>query len=47
MAKAALQHACSECGYTTGKWLGRCPACGAWGSLVEERALAPAPGVRG
>jgi DNA repair protein RadA/Sms len=47
MAKAAVQHACSECGYTTGKWLGRCPACGEWGSLVEERALAPAPGVRG
>jgi DNA repair protein RadA/Sms len=47
MAKAALQHACSECGYTTGKWLGRCPACGEWGTLVEERALAPAPGVRG
>ena len=31
----------------TGKWLGRCPACGAWGSLVEERSIAPAPGVRG
>ena len=47
MAKAALQHACSECGYTTGKWLGRCPSCGEWGTLLEERALAPAPGVRG
>jgi DNA repair protein RadA/Sms len=47
MAKAAVQHACSECGYTTGKWLGRCPACSAWGTLVEERALAAAPGVRG
>jgi DNA repair protein RadA/Sms len=47
MAKPAVKHACSECGYTTGKWLGRCPACGAWGTLVEERALAPAPGVRG
>jgi DNA repair protein RadA/Sms len=47
MAKAAVQHTCSECGYTTGKWLGRCPDCGSWGSLVEERALAPAPGVRG
>ncbi|HSK15651.1 MAG TPA: DNA repair protein RadA [Gaiellaceae bacterium] len=47
MAKAAIQHACSECGYTTGKWLGRCPACEAWGTLVEERPLAPAPGVRG
>ena len=47
MAKPAVKHACSECGYTTGKWLGRCPACGGWGTLVEERALAPAPGVRG
>jgi DNA repair protein RadA/Sms len=48
MAKAAsVQHACSECGYTTGKWLGRCPACGEWGTLLEERSLAPAPGVRG
>jgi DNA repair protein RadA/Sms len=42
MAKVAVQHACSECGYATGKWLGRCPACGSWGTLVEERALAPA-----
>jgi DNA repair protein RadA/Sms len=42
MAKAAVQHACSECGYATGKWLGRCPACGGWGTLVEERAVAPA-----
>ena len=47
MAKAAVQHACSECGYTTGKWLGRCPACDGWGTLVEERALAAAPGIRG
>jgi DNA repair protein RadA/Sms len=44
VAKAAVQHACSECGYATGKWLGRCPACGSWGTLVEERALAPAGG---
>ncbi|MDQ3669258.1 MAG: DNA repair protein RadA, partial [Actinomycetota bacterium] len=42
MAKAAaVQYACSECGYETGKWLGRCPACSNWGSLVEERAAAP------
>ena len=39
MAKAAaIQHACSECGYTTGKWLGKCPTCGSWGTLVEERS---------
>jgi DNA repair protein RadA/Sms len=39
MAKAAaVQFACSGCGYETGKWLGRCPACSEWGTLVEERA---------
>jgi DNA repair protein RadA/Sms len=42
MAKAAaVQFSCSECGYSTGKWLGRCPACGGWSTLVEERASAP------
>ena len=45
MAKAAVQHACSECGYTTGKWLGRCPSCGNWGSLAEERAPEAARGL--
>jgi DNA repair protein RadA/Sms len=45
MAKTAtLQHACSECGYTTGRWLGRCPGCGSFGTLVEERLAAPAGG---
>src|SRR5215218_9798834 len=46
MAKAAaLQYSCSECGYVTGKWLGRCPACSSWGSLVEERAAATSRGT--
>jgi DNA repair protein RadA/Sms len=30
--------ACQECGAQSPKWLGRCPECGAWNSLVEERA---------
>jgi DNA repair protein RadA/Sms len=45
VGKVAVQHVCSECGYATGKWLGRCPGCGSWGTLLEE-AAAPA-GVRG
>src|SRR6187200_2605938 len=46
MAKAAaIQHACSECGYTTGKWLGKCPTCGSWGTLVEERIAAVPKGA--
>ena len=27
---------CRECGNESAKWLGRCPACGSWNSLVEE-----------
>ncbi|MCK7539687.1 MAG: hypothetical protein MZV63_56645 [Marinilabiliales bacterium] len=34
---------CQECGSQSPKWLGRCPDCGAWNSLVEERAPEAAP----
>jgi DNA repair protein RadA/Sms len=33
--------ACQNCGYQTPKWLGRCPDCGQWESLVEERVAPP------
>ena len=29
-------HACTRCGAQQPRWLGRCPECGSWGSLVEE-----------
>lgn len=28
---------CSECGADSPKWVGRCPACGAWNTMVEEK----------
>ena len=31
-------HTCSECGYASPKWLGRCPDCGSWGTLQESAA---------
>jgi DNA repair protein RadA/Sms len=37
---------CQECGSQSSKWLGRCPDCSAWNSLVEERPL-EAPGPAG
>jgi DNA repair protein RadA/Sms len=37
-AKAAVQFSCAECGYATGRWLGRCPGCGSFGTLTEESA---------
>jgi DNA repair protein RadA/Sms len=36
-------HRCQACGHEELRWLGKCPSCGAWGSLVEE---APATGAR-
>src|SRR3954454_15895958 len=36
MAKPAVQFACSECGYTSGRWFGKCPGCAAFGTLLEE-----------
>ena len=37
MAKTAVLYACTECGYSSGRWFGKCPACGSFGTLVEER----------
>src|SRR5689334_9529794 len=36
MAKPAVNFACSDCGYTAGRWFGKCPGCDAFGTLVEE-----------
>ncbi len=38
LVKIKTVFACQECGAQSQKWLGRCPECGAWNSLVEERA---------
>ena len=40
MAKAAVVYACAECGYSAGRWFGKCPGCGSFGTLAEE---APEP----
>src|SRR6185312_7463261 len=38
MAKDKSIYTCSECGGTNPKWLGKCPHCGAWNTLVETAA---------
>src|SRR5256714_14491487 len=40
MAKPAVQFACTECGYSAGRWFGKCPGCSAFGTLVEEAVAA-------
>ena len=46
MAKAAVNYACTECGYSAGRWFGKCPGCNAFGSLVEELPAAAKPATR-
>jgi len=38
VAKAAVNYACTECGYSAGRWFGKCPGCSSFGTLVEEVA---------
>jgi DNA repair protein RadA/Sms len=45
MAKEKTAYVCSECGYDSAKWLGKCPACGRWDTFKEVR-LAPAASSR-
>jgi DNA repair protein RadA/Sms len=36
VAKVLVQHVCTECGTASPRWLGKCPGCGAFGTLAEE-----------
>lgn len=36
------RYCCQECGTTSPRWLGRCPGCGQYNTMVEERVSAPA-----
>jgi DNA repair protein RadA/Sms len=47
MAKVRTVFICQACGFESSKWLGRCPDCGEWNSLVEERQEVAAPPGRG
>lgn len=39
MASAKTVWVCTSCGNETPKWMGRCPACGEWNTLVEETKI--------
>lgn len=40
-AKVKTTFRCQECGYSTVRWLGRCPECEQWNSFVEEQEAVP------
>ncbi|MCK5224589.1 AAA family ATPase, partial [Candidatus Calescamantes bacterium] len=37
MKKPKTRYVCRNCGYTTSKWMGQCPDCQEWNSLLEEQ----------
>ena len=39
MPKAKTIFVCSNCGYESAKWLGKCPACNEWNSFYEEKVV--------
>ena len=41
MAKSKSAYFCQSCGYESAKWLGKCPSCGEWNTLVEELVEKP------
>jgi DNA repair protein RadA/Sms len=47
MARPQNSFVCSDCGHTEVRWYGRCPACGAYGTLQEFRESKPAGTGRG
>ena len=44
MAKQRSQYVCSDCGTTTSQWVGKCPGCKKWNTLIEE--VIPGSGKR-
>ncbi|MDG5788145.1 DNA repair protein RadA [Evansella sp. AB-P1] len=47
MAKRKTKYVCQECGYESMKWMGKCPGCQSWNSMVEEFEAKPSKKERG
>lgn len=45
MAKVKSVYVCSECGYESVKWFGKCPGCGEWNTMEEQTPVVSAKGV--
>ncbi|MEQ6376589.1 DNA repair protein RadA [Bacillaceae bacterium S4-13-56] len=46
MAKVKTKYVCQECGYESPKWMGKCPGCHEWNTLVEETFITKSSGRR-
>ena len=45
MAKQKTVYVCNQCGYEAARWLGKCPECGTWNSLMEQEAAPSVPAM--
>ena len=45
--KEKTLYVCGECGYETPRWMGKCPQCGSWNTLVEEERVSVRPTAAG
>ncbi len=45
MARVRSRYVCQSCGATQPGWMGRCPECGEWNTLVETVVEAPTAGA--
>lgn len=45
MAKGKSVYVCSECGYKTSKWMGKCMNCGSWGTVEEQEEVSSFAGT--
>ncbi len=43
--KTTTVFVCNSCGYESGKWLGKCPACNEWNTFIEEKAITGTKGT--
>ena len=41
MAKQKIKYVCSNCGYESLRWIGKCPECDSWNTFIEEIIEAP------
>ncbi len=46
MAKSKAQFVCTECGYASAKWLGKCPECDSWNTMEEQSIAVPTQAVK-
>lgn len=43
MARTKIRYVCANCGSVSSRWLGRCPQCGEWNTMMEEQAVPEPP----